>query len=324
MRARKWTLAGLAGSVVLGCAAGAAPAQVPPTPAAVVPANPAAKPAAMVNGEAIPMADLEAALKRQGPEPTVLPERIKVANRRAALAMLIDETLRHQHLRKVSAPVARGEVEKKMAEMAEILKTQGKTLDEYYKEANQTPDGLRTAIAYELQWTALCNARATDEALLKYYTDNKDFFDGVMVNASHIALRVAPAAPEAEVAAARAKLTTLRAQILEKKVDFAQAAKASSECIDSAAHGGEIGCISRKGIDEAFARAAFSLQPGQVSDVVQTGFGLHLITVTERKPGAPSDFKTAKEKVRLVFLDELEETILAELRKGARIEITIP
>jgi parvulin-like peptidyl-prolyl isomerase len=317
----------LAGAVVLGCATGQAPAQGrPPQPVqqASATVSTANKPAAMVNGETITMGELETLLKRQPAEVVTMPETKRLAVRRIALGTLVDDMLRHQFLRKVSAPVAKAEIDKKLAEMSDMLKQQGKALDDFYKDTGETPEGLRTAIGYQLQWVAYCNTVATDETLLKFFDDNKDFFDGVMVEASHIVLRVPEGTPEKDVATKRAQLLQLRKDILERKVDFAAAAKLYSEC-ESAPRGGQIGCIPRKGIvDEPFAKAAFALKVGDVSDVVQSGFGLHLIKVTDRKAGTPSDFKAVKEKVRLLFLDELDEQILLDLRRTAKIETYIP
>ena len=67
--------------------------------------------------------------------------------------------------------------------------------------------------------------RTTEPVVQQYYQDNRDAFEGTMVRASHIVLRLPPNAPEAEAAAARAKLTDLRAQIVAGKLDFAEAAK---------------------------------------------------------------------------------------------------
>ena len=325
MGARMWTVAGLAGAVILGFAATQAGAQgTPPAsgPQAAAPAQ-GAKPAAVVNGEQISMADLDAVLKRQPPQATAMPEKMQIAVRREALAVLIDEMLLHQFLRKNCPPVAKADVEKKLAEFSEMLKAKGKTMDDFYKDTQETPEELRTSVGYQLQWVAYCNAKTTDQTLQKYYAENKDFFDGVMVEVSHIVVRVPPGAPANEVAEARERLKKLRQDILDKKIDFAEAAKKYSEC-ESAPRGGEIGCISRKGIDEAFAKAAFALPVGQVSDVVQSGFGLHLIKATDRKPGKPSDFATAKDKVRLLFMEELDESILQEMRNAAKIEINVP
>ncbi len=321
MGARKWTLAGLATAAILGGASGQIQAQVAPKPTAAAPA--ATGKAAVVNGEDISMAELEAVMKRAPQEVMARPESERVAVRRIALETIIDDVLRHQFLREKGPVVAKADIDAKLADLADMLKKKdGKTLEDFYKDTGETPESLRTGIGYQLQWIAYLNAVGTDEALLKYYTANKEFFDGAMVEASHIVLRL----PEGTVGskaelAKRDQLSQLRKAIVEGKMTFEQAAKQYSED-ESGARGGAIGCFGRRfSTEEEFAKAAFALPVGQISDVVQTGMGLHLIKVTDRKPGTPSDFKAIKEKVRLYFGGDLDQQILAEKRQTAKIDI---
>jgi len=223
-------------------------------------------------------------------------------------------------------PTSPAEVEKKMAELVAGLKQKKppQSLADFCKESNQTEAQIRTNVANLLQWIAYAQQHVSDADLQRYYNEYRDFFDRVTVRASHIVLRVPPAASEGERGAARAKLTALRAQIVGGKTEFAAAAKAYSQC-PSASDGGDVGTFPRKFVvDENFARAAFALKPGEVSGVVQTDFGLHLIKVTERKPGQPSDFNKIKEDVREVYLEDLRQNILAGLRKEAKIEVHLP
>ena len=77
-------------------------------------------------------------------------------------------------------------------------------------------------------------------------------------------------------------------------------------------------------MDDTFARVAFALPIDQVSDVVETEYGLHLIKVSERKPGPPSDFARVKDKVREAYAADLSLQIMAQQRKTARIERHLP
>jgi parvulin-like peptidyl-prolyl isomerase len=123
---------------------------------------------------------------------------------------------------------------------------------------------------------------------------------------------------------ARAKLADVRAQIVAGKLDFAEAARKFSQC-PSASKGGDLGFFPRKWVfEEDFARAAFAVPVGQVSDVVQTEYGLHLIKVTERKAGQPSDYAKIKDSVRDLCMEDLRQQLLAEQRKASRIEILLP
>jgi peptidyl-prolyl cis-trans isomerase C len=66
------------------------------------------------------------------------------------------------------------------------------------------------------------------------------------------------------------------------------------------------------------------LKVNDLSDVVTTDYGLHLILVTDRKPGESSEFEKCKDDVRDCLLEEMRQNLLAELRAKARIEIKLP
>lgn len=330
MSDRKWTFRTLAGAAILASVAGRNPARAQPAqasnnvPAATAPAA-GAKPPAVVNGEAVSQADLELALKQIGQSAVALPEDRRKQNQMEVLGLLIDDVLMTQFLAKYAPPAPQAEVDRKIAEMVAGLQQSHKSLADFLRETNQTEASLRADVGHRIQWENYARGKITDEVTERYYKENKDFFDGVTVHASHIVLRVGPTATDAEKAAARKKLQELRAQIVAGKLDFAEAAKQHSQC-PTGPNGGDLGFFPRKFVvDEAFAKAAFALKPGEVSDVVQTDYGLHLIKVTERKAGAaPSDFAKVKEIAREVAMEEYRQAVLAHQRKTAKIEINLP
>jgi parvulin-like peptidyl-prolyl isomerase len=181
---------------------------------------------------------------------------------------------------------------------------------------------LKHGIAFGIQWQHYASARVSEADVKRYYLELKDFFDGNTVRASHIVLRVPPGAPAADVEAARTKLTALRTELVEKKGDFAALAKEHSQC-PSKEGGGDIGYITRKWgmVDEDFARTAFSLPKDEISPVVQTAYGLHLIRVTDRKAGQPSDYNKIKNEVREFYIEEMRQRLLDQMRKTAKIEV---
>jgi peptidyl-prolyl cis-trans isomerase C len=317
MSARKWLIRGLAGAALVAGTAGRAPAQPAAAPAATATA---AKPVAVVNGEPITATDLEQALKLVGPSAVPLTEQQKQATRELALDDLIEDALMHQFLRQYAPKATDAQVNQELADMAEALKAQKKTLAELFKESGMPEAQWRVVIGYRVQWRAYCQAQVTDAVLKQYYDANKEFFDKVRVRASHIVIRVHAGTPPAEVEAARAKLTALRQQLLQNKIDFAEAAKQYSQC-PTATKGGDLDYFPRKGvIDENFARTAFAMKPGEVSDIVQTDYGLHLIKVTDRTPPQPSEFEKIKEDVRMFCIAEMQQNILTHMHKNAKIE----
>jgi peptidyl-prolyl cis-trans isomerase C len=283
----------------------------------------ASKPAALVNGEVIPIEDVEAILKSrptQYPKPTEA-ERIEL--QREALDMLIDDVVQRQFLHKNAPPVRSADVAKKLNELQTSLKTTGQTLEEYCRESGQTEAELRAAIVTMLQRSAFIAANVGDEAVRRYFDQNREFFDQVTVRASHILLRLPPNSPPEQVAAARTKLLALRAQIASGTLDFADAARRHSQC-PSGPVGGDIGYFPRKGmVEEPFAAAAFALKTGELSDVVQTSYGLHLIRVTDHRAGTPADFKKIEAKVRELAGEDMLLASVARERLSAKIEIKI-
>ena len=103
--------------------------------------------------------------------------------------------------------------------------------------------------------------------------------------------------PSAEAARdqARQQAEQLLAQI-KKGADFAQLAREHSDDPGSGAKGGELGWFGRRTMVKEFADTAFALQPGQVSDVVESPFGFHIIKVEDKRINLPEDFEENKQR----------------------------
>jgi peptidyl-prolyl cis-trans isomerase C len=309
VRAAAWLLA----------AGAAAPAQTPPA----APAQPAV--AATVNGQTITLDEVDAVIRKAPPFATPLtPEQIRKL--RAAVANdMADDLLLRQFLKQHAPPVEPGELDQHMMALAESQRKAGKTLADFFRETRQTEAQVRDGWAALIQFQRLVDRQATDAELRKYHADNKEFFDRVTVRAAHIVVRVGPAAPPAERAAAVAKLRQLRADILAGRTTFAAAAKAHS--VDpTAAAGGDLGYIARRDtvVDEAVARAAFAVKVGEVSEPVETEYGVHLVTATDRRAGRPARFEDVADLVRDCYADDVRQGLIAKLRKQGDVRVTVP
>ncbi len=263
---------------------------------------------------------------KDAPSATTLTEAQRRQMRFDIVSDLIDEMILEQFLRKNGAKIEPAEVDKEIVRLQTRMKEQKAdyTMADFYRDSGLNESQLRINIVKMLQWAAYVKGRITDTDVKRYYDENRVFFDKVTVRASHILLRLPATATEAEKQAAHKKLTDLRQEILAGKIDFAEAAKKHSQC-STAPGGGDLGFFSRKWMmEESFSKAAFDLKVNEVSDVVTTSFGLHLIKVTERRPGQPSDFEKIKEEVRDCCVEELHQALLAEQRKLAKIEINLP
>jgi peptidyl-prolyl cis-trans isomerase C len=280
--------------------------------------------AALVNGEAITLTEVDAILQHQPPTTTPPTEIQRRQMQLDALSMLIDDRLVQQFLKKNGCSVPPTQVAKQLAELETGLKAQQRTLKDFLGETGQTSDQLKEEIVKMLQWADYVRHKINETDLNRYYEENKDYFDQIKVRASHIVLRVPANAGPNEIQAARTKLQNLKQEVAAGKIDFSEAAKKYSQC-STALKGGDLGYFARKyTVQEPIAKAAFALKVGEVSDVIQSDFGLHLIKVTDRKAeGKPSNYEQVKNDVRDICTMELMNDLVAQQRQVARIEIKL-
>jgi peptidyl-prolyl cis-trans isomerase C len=293
-----------------------------------------ARPAAVVKGVTITTEEVEAELKFSPMEEN-LSEAQRRLRRMEALGLLIDNVLIRKFLDRELGRANPKDVAQQLAALeAGLSKEQPrKDLALFCQETRQTLDQLKASLADRLRWKQFAASYMTENKLQAYYQANKDFFDRVSVRASHIVLRVPSLASNAEKARIKARMEQYRDQLrtappASLATEFAKLARAVSQDAH-ADKGGDVGFFPRKwAFDEPFAQAAFALKVGELSDVVQTDFGFHLIYVTARKPGTPSTFEQDREAVRALYDEDLRQDILAQERKAAldtkAIQIELP
>ncbi|VVD65055.1 SurA N-terminal domain-containing protein [Pandoraea anhela] len=167
-----------------------------------------------------------------------------------------------------------------------------------HKAAFQTPESA------EIQYVVLDpkalptsdQAAPTDDALRKMYNDNlKQYTTQEERRASHILIASPADASPADHAKAKAKAEAILARIKKSPNDFAKLASENSEDPGSKANGGDLGFFTRDAMVKPFADAAFSLKgEGDVSDVVKSDFGYHIIKLTGIKPALTKPFEEVK------------------------------
>ena len=118
------------------------------------------------------------------------------------------------------------------------------------------------------------------------------------VKASHILVNFNGPNGQVDTAYAKARIDTVM-QKLKAGADFAELAKEYSDDSGSAKNGGDLGFFGRRMMVKEFDEAVFNLKPGEISDVVRTNFGYHIIKLTDQKP-YPS-FDEDKEELEKIF-----------------------
>jgi peptidyl-prolyl cis-trans isomerase C len=310
-----------------------------PVPTAARPAAPAPNAvAATVNGQPILEAAVQRGLRR-------VPPNRHAEIRPEILNFLIDNTLIDQYLLQMRIAVDPRVVEQKIAQMKTEMKKEKIDYERMLKENGLTDAELRGHITSDLRWNKYAEAQATDKALKTLFDSNKDMFDGSMCRVRHILitpdwkdtksiesakaqLAAIKKDIESKVAAGLAKLppnadNLAKEQARVKLIEdaFSAAAKAKSAC-PSKQQGGDVGWFDRAGtMVEPFARAAFALKRFQMSDVVQTPFGFHLILLLDRKPGKDIKFEQAKAEIKEVYCERLRDSLAYHLRQKGKIVV---
>jgi peptidyl-prolyl cis-trans isomerase C len=165
--------------------------------------------------------------------------------------------------------------------------------------------------------------KITDEEGKTFYDTNPKLFQQPeQVKASHILIKVDEGASEENKAEARKKIKEIQ-QKVQKGEDFAELAKTYSEG-PSAPRGGDLNFFGRGQMVKPFEDAAFSLEPNETSDIVETKFGYHLIKVVDKQPAKKIAYADVQDRINKHLKDQKLRTerqlYFDKLKKDAKIE----
>ncbi len=162
----------------------------------------------------------------------------------------------------------------------------------------------------------------SEEDMREFYDNNPQYFQqDDQVAARHI-IFTTDGVEEGERAALREELEGIRQEIVDG-ADFSEMAREHSQG-PTAANGGDLGTFGRGQMVPEFENAAFELEVGEISPVIETQFGYHILQVTERVPAQTQSYDEAQERIRQ-FLTEEErnsgaQAYVTELREDAEVE----
>ncbi len=160
------------------------------------------------------------------------------------------------------------------------------------------------------------------EDVSAFYDANPEMFARPdMVRARHILVRLKQNSTAADTKEARTRATAVHQRAVAGE-DFATLAREVSEG-PNAADGGDMGFFAQDSMVPALANAAFALQIGEISDVVETQFGFHIVKVTEKRAASKMPFEEAKDPARQLLIEnrtgEKLSELLAKLVEAANI-----
>ncbi len=329
---------------IVGCARGPSPSPSPsvaPTPSTApsVAAGPEAEAnrplpqplpevAARVNGHAIATKTISALVEPGLQSGNVPPDRRPAAYRQALDQLVSRELVMEEAQARKIAPdetaVARDYKQardqfKSDQDWARFLSGNG------FDEA-----GFRTELrtrnlvdAVVKQEASRLPAVVSDADAKAFYDQNPTLFDsGERVRASHILVRVPEGASPDAKKAARTKAEATLARV-RKGEDFAAVAREISEDPGSGPRGGDLGVFGKGQMVPSFEKAAFALPAGQVSDIVETQFGLHIIKVFERLPAGKIPFEPVKGQIKDHLAQTRKQQAVDDLLRGLRAKAKI-
>ena len=131
--------------------------------------------------------------------------------------------------------------------------------------------------------------------------------------ASHILITAAKDAPEAEKKAARAKAEELLKAVKAKPTSFAEVARKNSQDPGSAVKGGDLDFFGRGAMVKAFEDAAFSLKKADISDIVESEFGYHIIQLTDIKAPKAQSFESLRPSLEADLKKQQAQRKFAEM-----------
>jgi len=261
--------------------------------------------AAVVNGTIITQAELDSQMK-------VVVDRLKASGRlpevsqldqirSQVLENLIARDLLYQESQKKGIKISEEEVNQQLIK----LKAQFPNEAEFNNALNRmdlTEASIKEKLERDLALKKLIEdeiapkVTVSDSEIRAFYENNPATFkQPERVKASHILIKVDPQANASQKAEAQKKIDLVQAK-LQKGEDFGALAKEYSEG-PSGPQGGDLGYFARGQMVKPFEDAAFAMKPGEVSGMVETRFGYHLIKVTDKTPEGTMPYNDVKERL---------------------------
>jgi parvulin-like peptidyl-prolyl isomerase len=233
------------------------------------------------------------------------------------LKQMINSELLFQQAKKEKVKISKNDIDSEIDKIKENFSSP-EEFDNALKANNITLNQLQDDIKKQLMINyvlgeAKNKINITDEELLEYFNKNKDsLFEPEKVHALHILVETEEEA------------NNILNKLKEGIIDFAELAKEKS--IDpSAKNGGDLGFFARGQMVKEFEDAAFSLKPGEISGIVKTKFGYHIIKLVEKKEAYNPTFEEAKENINNILKNQKEieatQNLISNLTDNANIII---
>jgi peptidyl-prolyl cis-trans isomerase C len=285
--------------------------------------------AASVNGKVITQTELEREILNLSHRYSIQTQDSRIPDdiESKALDNLITRELLYEASQKAQIKVEDSEVDENLQQAISRFPNR-EAFESVLERENVTEDDLKSEIRYGLaiqnyvEDRYLSKATVSDQEIQNYYESNPDLFKHPeMVKASHILIRVDSQEDDAQKAEARKKIEEVTKKLAAGE-DFAELAKTYSDC-PSSSNGGDLGFFSRGQMVPEFEEVAFSLKPNEISPVVETNFGFHIIKVSEKQSEGTYPLDQVKPQIEQVLTREKVQKLLEKDIENLKSEADI-
>jgi peptidyl-prolyl cis-trans isomerase C len=286
---------------------------------------------ARVNGEPVTKADFDRLLKNiESSGRGAIPAERRDEILRSALDQLVTYNVMKQEAAARGLTVSDAEIDQQLQQMQKQFPSEAefkKALDVRNTTVAQLKSDARVDMSIDKMMQAeLATTIATEAEAKEFYDKNPDQFkQAESAQASHILIMADEKADEATKKAARAKIDSVYKRVKAGE-DFAKLARENSQD-GSAQQGGDLGEFTRGQMVPAFDEAAFKLKPGEVSEVVTTQFGYHIIKLTSKKDPTTYPYEQVKPKIVEVLTNRKKQekvnAFIEAMKKKAKIEVLV-
>lgn len=286
---------------------------------------------ARVNGQQISAAELKRAEKivTANKPGLKIPPTLQKEFEQQVLNQLVSSELLFQASQKLEIKDLEQQTEARLAQIKKGF-AKPEEYDRSLKEIGMDEEAFVKSVRRDLAIAQFVNSTIADkitvseEEIKKFYEQNPAaFHTPEQVRASHILIGIDPKGGQEARKAAYQKAVQLRAE-LAKGADFATLAKENSTC-PSSKQGGDLGFFGKGRMDPGFEKEAFALKEGELSQVVETRFGYHVIKLVERKKSEEIPFATARQKIedylKAQKTNAAVESFVGAARGSAKIEL---
>ncbi len=249
------------------------------------------------------------------------------------LDQLVDRELLYQESRKHPVEGADAKVEEELKAIVARFPDQA-TFEKALEGDGLTQAALRDLIGRQVsvreyvETKIMPDVKVADADVEAFYKENEaKFATPEQVQCSHILIRSGADAKPEEKEAAKKKAQDLQVRCV-KGEDFGALAKEFSEDPGSASRGGDLGFFTREQMVAPFSEAAFKLKEGEVSGVVETQFGYHVIKLSDRKDASTRSLDEVRDQLREYLksqaVNQAVQAKVNELKAVAKIDVVAP